>query len=282
MSHNIRLDFTLDIVSLLQPLTTPVGWGEILILMLLELALGIDNIVFISITSNRLPEGQQHLGRRLGLLGAMVTRCLLLCSIVWIMSFDFVIVTLPFGAGERDTMITVRDLVFILGGAYLIYKGIGELRGEFVSPSLDHDKESSTGKVPRERQLTLPRAVLTIMVMDVVFSLDSVITAAGLSGQLLVMIVAVIGAISIMMIFVDPISDFINNHYEVRLLALAFIAVVGLELILKGFHIEQIAGSDTSTLLYGMMVFGFIVALLSMAYRKVHDRAARSSGEHDS
>ena len=119
------------------------------------------------------------------------------------------------------------------------------------------------------------------MVMDIVFSLDSVITAAGLSGQIIVMIIAVIGAVLIMIIFADPISEFINRNFEIKIVALAFIVLVGVELVLESFHIEYIVGAPLSTLLYAMMIFGFIVSLLTMKQRHVRERAISDNAEHE-
>lgn len=257
--------------SLIAPLTTVNGWAEILVLMFLELALGIDNLVFIAITSDRLPENQQHIGRRLGLAAAMIMRCILLCCVVWIMSINVVVFTLPFGVEDGHTDLNVRDLVFLLGGAYLIFKGIAELRDTFVAAQ---HKPSADGNASAPRkQIGLAQAVGTIMVMDIVFSLDSVITAAGLSGQILVMIIAVIGAVTIMIIFADPISNFINRNFEIKIVALAFITLVGVELVLEAFHIEYVAGAPISSLLYAMMIFGFVVSLLIMAQRQARAKA---------
>ena len=258
----------MDFIStLLAPLATPAGWGEVVVLMFLEIALGVDNLVFISITSGRLPAEKQHIGRRLGLAAAMVMRCILLCCVVWIMSINVVVVTLPFGVVDGTTPIDVQGLVYVLGGIYLIYKGIEELRESMrPAPADEHSGQS-------RRTLTLPRAVATIMVMDIVFSLDSVITAAGLSGQILVMIIAVIGAVSIMIVFADVIGDFINDNPEIKVVALCFITLVGVELLLKAFCIESIAGASISTLLYGMMLFGFFVAVLIMVQRRMLAKA---------
>lgn len=201
----------------------------------------------------------------------MVMRCILLCAVVWIMSINVVVFTLPFGIEGGHTDFTVHSLVFLLGGAYLIFKGISELRESFHAakhaPTHEH-----TAPQPR-KTIGLAQAVFTIMVMDIVFSLDSVITAAGLSGQIVVMIIAVIGAVLIMIIFADPISEFINRNFEIKIVALAFIVLVGCELVLESFHIEYIAGSPLSTLLYGMMIFAFIVSLLTMKQRHVRERA---------
>ena len=271
--HAIALGGTLEfLASIVAPLTTVSGWAEVLILMFLEMALGIDNLVFIAITTDRLPKDKQHIGRRLGLGAAMVMRCILLCCVVWIMSINVVLFTLPFGVEDGRTAIDVRDMVFLVGGLYLIFKGVSELRESFeAARDLSGDLGGQTPQ-PR-RRIGLARAVGTIMVMDIVFSLDSVITAAGLSGQILVMIIAVIGAVSIMIVFADPISNFINRNYEIKVVALAFITLVGVELLFEGFHVEALAGAPISTLLYGMMIFGFAVSLLIMLQRRVRENA---------
>ncbi|MDD5893516.1 MAG: TerC family protein [Coriobacteriaceae bacterium] len=260
------------LASIVAPLTTVNGWAEVLILMFLEMALGIDNLVFIAITTDRLPKDKQHIGRRLGLGAAMVMRCILLCCVVWIMSINVVLFTLPFGVEDGQTAIDVRDMVFLIGGLYLVYKGVSELKESFEAA---HDLPGELGgQTPQPRKrIGLAHAVGTIMVMDIVFSLDSVITAAGLSGQILVMIIAVIGAVSIMIVFADPISNFINRNYEIKVVALAFITLVGVELLFEGFHVETIAGAPLSTLLYGMMIFGFAVSLLIMLQRRVRENA---------
>lgn len=271
--HAIALGGTLEfLASIVAPLTTVNGWAEVLILMFLEMALGIDNLVFIAITTDRLPKDKQHIGRRLGLGAAMVMRCILLCCVVWIMSINVVLFTLPFGVEDGQTAIDVRDMVFLVGGLYLVYKGVSELKESFEAA---HDLPGELGgQTPQPRKrIGLARAVGTIMVMDIVFSLDSVITAAGLSGQILVMIIAVIGAVSIMIVFADPISNFINRNYEIKVVALAFITLVGVELLFEGFHVETIAGAPLGTLLYGMMIFGFAVSLLIMLQRRVRENA---------
>ena len=188
------------------------------------------------------------------------------------MSINVVLFTLPFGVEDGQTAIDVRDMVFLIGGLYLVYKGVSELKESFEAA---HDLPGELGgQTPQPRKrIGLARAVGTIMVMDIVFSLDSVITAAGLSGQILVMIIAVIGAVSIMIVFADPISNFINRNYEIKVVALAFITLVGVELLFEGFHVETIAGAPLSTLLYGMMIFGFAVSLLIMLQRRVRENA---------
>ena len=258
------------LAGLVAPLTTPAGWAEVAILMFLEMALGIDNLVFIAITTDRLPEEKQHFGSKLGLAAAMVSRCILICCVVWIISINNTLFTLPFGIGRAETPINVRGLVFLLGGVYLIYKGITELKETFLDVS---EQDSEDEQVKRRGTISLPRAVGIIMVMDVVFSLDSVITAAGLSGKLLVMIIAVIGAVSIMIVFADPISNFINRNPEIKILALSFITLVGVELLLQSMLVETIAGAPLSTILYAMMLFGFGVSLLIMLQRQMREHS---------
>lgn len=265
------------LASFFAPLMTFDGWAEVAVLMFLELALGVDNLVFIAITTDRLPEEKKHIGRRLGLAAAMVMRCILLCAVVWIMSIDVILITLPFGIEDGRTEFSVHDLIFLLGGAYLVFKGCSELRESFhaakAAPAHGHDAPA-----PR-RTIGLARAIGVIMVMDIVFSLDSVITAAGLSGQIVVMIIAVIGAVLIMIIFADPISEFINRNFEIKIVALAFIVLVGCELVCESFHVEHIAGAPISTLLYAMMIFGFAVSLLTMFQRHARESAVDAENE---
>ena len=257
------------ITNLLAIFTTAQGWAELLTLIFLELALGIDNLVFIAITTDRLPENKQHIGRRLGLAAAMIMRCILLCCIVWLMSLDRILFTLPFGFVNGTTPVNVRDLIFLLGGLYLMYKGITEMREALSAPEYNAE-----GKPVAKKRIGLARAVTLIMVMDIVFSLDSVITAAGLSGHILIMCVAVIFAVLIMIIFADQISNFINNNPEIKIVALAFIFLVGVMLLMEGLYIEEIGGIPLNTILYCMMVFGLIVALLIMLRRHNCDKAA--------
>lgn len=259
--------------SLFSYFATPSGWIELLVLMFLEMALGIDNLVFIAITSDRLPKEQQHLGRRLGLVAAMVMRCILLCCITALMGLTAVLFTLPFGAVDGTTPISVRSLIFLAGGVYLIYKGIIELKEAIF----EHD--DATGEEGNRKTISLPGAVLLIMVMDIVFSLDSVITAAGVSGHIMVMIFAVIGAVLIMIIFADVISDFINNNPEVKVVALCFVFMVGVMLLFEGFGLEELNGIPLDVILYSMMAFGLVVSLLIMLQRKEREKALAAAGD---
>ena len=264
------------ISGLLEIFTTTQGWIELLTLIFLELVLGIDNLVFIAITTDRLPKNKQHIGRRLGLSAAMVMRCILLCCIVWLMSFNKVLFTLPFGFVDGTTPVNIRDSIFLLGGIYLMYKGITEMKEAVSAPEYNDD-----GEVIEKKNIGLPHAVALIMVMDIVFSLDSVITAAGLSGHILIMCVAVIFAVLIMIIFADQIAGFINNNPEIKIVALAFIFLVGVMLFMEGLYIEEIAGMPLNTILYCMMAFGLVVSLLIMLRRHNNEKALEKSVEAD-
>ena len=190
-----------------------------------------DNLVFISITTNRLPPEKQHIGRKLGLAGALVMRILFLCFASYLVHMTASLFTVNLGAYSHG--FSVRDIVMLVGGGYLIYKGISELIDVLALTEI----KAETSEEHKARHLIgLPQAVGTIMVMDLVFSIDSVITAVGLAEHLIVMILAVMIAVFIMMIFIDPISNFINSHPEMKILALVFICAIGVLLVLVRRH----------------------------------------------
>lgn len=245
---------------------TAEAWISLIALIFLEIVLGVDNIVFISITSDRLPEEKQHLGRKLGLAGALVMRILFLCFASYLVH----IVTPLFSVdiGFHVFAISIRDLVMLCGGAYLLYKGWKELRDML---QLKEQKASETEEGKKAlHSLTLPKAVATIMVMDIVFSIDSVITAVGMAEHLIIMILAVLIAVILMMVFIDPISDFINKHAEMKILALTFIFVIGILLVFDGLDLHTSAyllGMHAEkTMVYFAMVFAFVLELLQMRY----------------
>ena len=245
---------------------TPEAWISLVTLIFLEIVLGVDNIVFIAITTDRLPASQQKLGRKLGLIGAMLMRCLFLCFAAWLVSMTTPLFTLEIPGHPID--VTVRGLVLFLGGAYLIYKGIDELRSVH---SLSVEKAEAAGREERHSHLiSLPVAVGTIMVMDIVFSIDSVITAVGLANHLIIMIIAVITAVIVMMVFIDAISDFINMHVEMKILALFFISAIGILLVLDGLNIHTgITVLDMGMeklMVYFAMVFCLGIELFQMSY----------------
>lgn len=244
---------------------SPEAWISLVTLIFLEIVLGVDNIVFISITSARLPEDKQHIGRKLGLAGALAMRCLFLCFASWLVHMTVPLFTLELGPFSHG--FSVRDLVLLAGGAYLVYKGVVEVRDMLRLTEV----KAQTSEEHRARHLIgLPQAVGTIMVMDIVFSIDSVITAVGLSDHLVIMVLAVLVAVVVMMVFIDPISDFINRHAEMKVLALTFIVAIGALLVVESFgletHIELLGVPLEKLMVYFAMVFAVVLELIQMRY----------------
>lgn len=251
-------------------LYSPEAWISLVTLIFLEIVLGVDNLVFITITSGKLPKEQQHLGRKLGLAGALATRVIFLCFASFLVHMVHPLFTIDLGFFSHG--FSVRDIVLFAGGAYLVYKGIVELRSVLglveereAYAQLHHDKPASSVK-----RIGLGQAVGTIMVMDVVFSIDSVITAVGLAEHLIIMITAVMVAVFVMMAFIDQISDFINKHVQMKILALVFIAVIGVLLVLDGLGInsgiELLDMHLEKLMVYFAMVFAFVLELIQMRY----------------
>ncbi len=247
---------------------TPEAWISLVTLFFLEIVLGVDNLVFISITTNRLPKEKQHIGRRLGLAGALVMRILFLSFASYLVHMTNALFTIDLGPYQHG--FSVRDLVLFLGGAYLIYKGISELREmlKLTEVKAEHSEEHKA-----QHLISLPQAVGTIMVMDVVFSIDSVITAVGMADHLIVMIIAVMLAVFLMMAFIDLISDFINGHPEMKMLALTFIVAIGVLLVLDGagFHtgVELLGMPMEKLMVYFAMVFCVVLELIQMRYNNI-------------
>jgi predicted tellurium resistance membrane protein TerC len=204
----------------------PQIWIALATLTLLEIVLGVDNIIFISILSGKLPPAQQPRARRLGLLGALITRVLLLFSLAWIVRLTAPLFTI------LEVEISGRDLILILGGLFLLAKSTYEI----------HDKlEGEEGHASARVASSFASVIIQIMLLDIVFSLDSVITAVGMVRQLWVMVTAVIIAVGIMMLSAEPISAFVHRHPTVKMLALSFLLLIGLSLVAEGFghHIPK-------------------------------------------
>ena len=246
--------------------TTAEAWISLVTLLFLEIILGVDNIVFISLTSDRLPPEKQHIGRKLGLAGAMLMRIAFLSLASFLVHMSNPLFTIDLGFWSHG--VSVRDLILFAGGIYLIYKGIDELRSLLALKDLR--EEAETG-VEGGKRISLPQAVGTIMVMDIVFSIDSVITAVGLADHLIIMILAVIIAIIIMMVFIDPISDFINKNAEMKILALTFITLIGVLLVLDSLGIntgiEVLDMHMEKLMVYFAMLFSVIMELIQIAYQ---------------
>lgn len=232
-------------------LTSPEAWIALLTLTALEIVLGIDNIVFISILSGKLPEHQQRLARQGGLALALLSRILLLFSISWVVSLTTPLFTL-FGLG-----ISGRDLILIVGGFFLVGKATYEI----------HERlEGEEGHGSAAAKASLVAVLIQIMLLDVVFSLDSVITAVGMVDELAIMVLAVIIAVGIMLVSAEPVSRFVNQHPTVKMLALAFLILIGTTLIVDGLHQHIPKGY-----IYSAMAFSVFVEMLNLlARRRAH------------
>ena len=227
--------------------TQPEAWVGLLTLTVLEIVLGIDNIIFISILAGKLPREQQGRARRIGLVGAMVTRIALLAGLAWIIRL-----TAPlFQVLGRP--ISGRDLILIAGGLFLLAKSTREIHQGVEG------EEDPSGKKARA---TLAGVVGQIMLLDIVFSLDSVITAVGMSRHLAVMITAVVLAVGVMMIAAAPISDFVHRHPTIKMLALSFLLLIGVSLIADGLG-QHIAKGY----IYFAMGFSVFVEMLNIRIR---------------
>ncbi|MGD9510208.1 MAG: TerC family protein [Geminicoccaceae bacterium] len=205
---------------MLEWLADPAVWASLLTLTALEIVLGIDNLIFLSIVSSRLPKHQQRLARQLGLALALLGRIALLFSLTWIIGLTAPVLSL------FDLDFSWRDLVLIVGGLFLLVKGTMETHHMLEG----QEQEAQVGTS------TFTAAVIQIIILDVVFALDSIITAVGMTDQLPIMIAAVVIAMIVMLVAANPVGDFVNDHPTVKMLALSFLLLVGVALIADGFH----------------------------------------------
>jgi predicted tellurium resistance membrane protein TerC len=229
-------------------LTDPEAWIALLTLTALEIVLGIDNIIFISILVGRLPQNQRQRGRVLGLGFAMVTRIGLLFSIAWLMTLEEPL----FSFLGRD--LSGRDLILIAGGLFLLWKSVHEIHGSLEG------EEPTTG--PAIVASSFAAIIAQIAVIDIVFSLDSVITAVGMVEHLPVMVLAIVAAVGVMMFAAKPIGDFVDDHPTVKMLALSFLTLVGVALIAEGWHYHIPKGY-----IYFAMAFSVGVEMLNLRAR---------------
>ena len=235
---------------MLELLTDPQAWIAFAVLTAMELVLGIDNIVFISILVDKLPQQQRELARRLGLFMAMFMRVGLLVVLSWLIGLTAPLFTLPWIGQE----ISGRDLILIGGGLFLIWKSTGE-----IHQTLEGDEGQSASAA----QATFAAVIVQIMLVDIVFSLDSIITAVGMVDELAVMIAAVIVSVALMMLFAGTIGRFVSGHPTVKMLALAFLVVIGVVLIAEGFEHHVPKGY-----IYFAMAFAVIVEMLNLRLRR--------------
>jgi len=235
-------------------ITDPQAWIALATLTVLEIVLGIDNIVFISILVGRLPEHRRNLARRLGLALAMGTRLALLLSLAWIMTL-----TTPLFSVLRWE-ISGRDLILLLGGLFLLWKSVHEIHNSLEGAMDEHGSavQASFGAV-----------IVQIAILDIVFSLDSVITAVGMADDIAVMVIAIVLAVAVMMFAARPIGEFVDRHPTIKMLALSFLILVGFALVAEGldFHVPK-------GYIYFAMAFSVAVEMLNI---RVRARAARVS-----
>jgi len=250
-------------------LLDPQIWIAFLMLTGLEIVLGIDNIIFLSILVSRLPEKQRDSARRLGLGFAMLTRVLLLLSLSWVMGLTADLFTV---AGQA---ISGRDLVLLGGGLFLLWKASREIFIEVEAKEEDGPGASPAG-VHGGRALFWG-IIGQIAVIDIVFSLDSVITAVGMVNHIGVMIAAVLAAVGVMLFAAKPIGDFVDRHPSVKVLALAFLVMVGMALTAEAFDMHVPKGY-----IYAAMAFSLLVEALNLRARAKRQALAASEKRHDS
>jgi len=230
-------------------LSEPAFWTALLTLTALEIILGIDNIIFISILSDRLPAAQRGTARTTGLLLAMLMRIGLLFSIGWMLGLTtplFAVASHPF---------TGRDLILAAGGLFLIYKSTTEIHAKLEGE--EHERAAGQSTV------SFASVIVQILLLDIVFSLDSVITAIGMTNNIMIAVIAVVISVGIMLFAARPLSDFVNQHPTIKILALSFLLLLGMTLVAEGFgqHIPK-------GYIYFAMAFSVFIELLNMRLRK--------------
>jgi predicted tellurium resistance membrane protein TerC len=237
---------------MLELLSDPQIWLAFLTLTALELVLGIDNIIFISILVDKLPPHQREAARKIGLFGAMFMRIGLLMILAWIVGLKATLFTVfgqPFSG---------RDIVLLLGGLFLIWKSVGEIH------------ESMEGAHETQKNIahaSFTSIIVQIMLIDIVFSLDSIITAVGMVDEVVVMVAAVVTSVGLMMVFARPIGQFVSTHPTIKMLALSFLVAIGVVLIAESFGTHVPKGY-----IYSAMLFSVIVEMLNLRMRRRSSR----------
>jgi predicted tellurium resistance membrane protein TerC len=267
-------------MEILALLSDPAAWAALLTLIVLEVVLGIDNLVFIAILSNKLPPHQQQAARRIGLSLALVMRIALLLVIGWIVTlqtplFDLGIAGAPGPHGEQafETAFSGRDLILLAGGLFLLWKATTEIHHN-IDPErepgglLDHEKGPA--------QMAFGAAIAQIIALDLVFSIDSILTAVGMTDHVPIMITAVVFTVCVMLVAADPLARFIETNPTLVMLALAFLVMIGLVLIADGFGFHVPKGY-----IYAAMGFSVGVEALNMAGRNRRARRAAAKAQGD-
>ena len=248
-------------MTIVEMLASPAVWLSFATLALLEVVLGIDNIIFLSIITQKLPKSQQPLARKIGLALALLMRIILLSMVAWIATLTNPV----FHVG--DHAVSWRDMIMLGGGMFLLYKGTTE-----IHHTIDEDDE---GHEVSAKKAAFGWIIVQIAILDLVFSLDSVITAVGMSDHLPVMIAAVVFAIAVMLFAAEPVSKFVHDHPTIKMLALSFILLVGMVLIADGLHLHIPKGY-----LYFAIAFSLGVESLNlMAAKRRQRKKAEAAGK---
>lgn len=249
-------------VNLFALATDPAVWAALVTLIVMEVVLGIDNLIFISVLTNKLPRDQRARGQRIGIFLALVLRLALLGTVAWVARL-----TEPaFSIFEHD--FSWRDLVLATGGLFLVWKATTEIRHHVAPPAKEESSDDPSAS--RQKVLSFGSAIGQIIMLDIVFSIDSIITAVGMTEHLPIMIIAVIVAVCAMMFAAQPLSRFIEQHPTIVMLALSFLLVIGMTLIAEGFGTHVPKGY-----VYAAMAFSALVEGLNMLAQRAR-RAGRS------
>ena len=254
-------------------LASPAAWAALVTLIVMEVVLGIDNLIFISILSNKLPEEQRRKARRVGISLALVMRLALLTMIAWIVGltapvFDLGIVGPPGAHGEPafETQFSWRDLILVAGGLFIVWKA-----STVIHLSVDSDEHDTGDLLDKKKavSMTFTAAIVQILLLDIVFSVDSILTAVGMTEHVEIMYVAVVVAVTVMLFAADPLANFINRNPTVVMLALGFLLMIGMVLIAEAFGAHVPKGY-----IYTAMAFSAAVEGLNIWSRRAKDRKA--------
>jgi predicted tellurium resistance membrane protein TerC len=280
------MDFSLEPL-----LNDPTAWAALISLVVMEIVLGIDNLIFISILTNKLPEEKRGRARRIGIGLALIMRLALLGSIAWIIGLDQVVwnplgMTCPVdaealsAAGHTteqahsagwDSCFSWRDIILIVGGLFLVWKATTEIH-HTMDPTIDHAEETP---VAGHAAMNFSSAIVQILLLDLVFSIDSILTAVGMTEHIAIMFIAVIAAVTVMLLASGPLARFINANPTVVMLALGFLMMIGMVLIADGFGIHVPKGY-----VYAAMAFSAFVEILNLVSRKRKAKTPASKKNH--
>ena len=245
-------------------ITDPAAWAALISLIVMEIVLGIDNLIFVSILTNKLPEAQRAAGRTIGLSLALILRLVLLTVIAWLVGLTAPVIDLglqgPIGAHgepEFETAFSWRDLILVAGGVFLVWKATSEIH-ETMAPHGDE-----TPSVAGKAMMNFGAAIVQILILDIVFSIDSILTAVGMTDHLPIMFAAVIVAVGVMLLASGPLARFINANPTVVMLALGFLLMIGMVLVADGFGVHVPKGY-----VYTAMAFSAFVEILNLTSRK--------------